>query len=181
MKLKNALMSLGTVALAIGLNSCNLSDDVEFECPADYTGVLLENEDVMLGRWELTAIVADKEVDISKDGEDNPKKDIYVQYEDCKKDVDFVFTQDRGYTNSEGQNVENCTDKAKYKGTWKLKETVLSLVSNCYVQNLPLEFNGSKTAFSYKGNYTIKDVHGINIQTEITFTYTKEANDLQPE
>ncbi|MDX1364290.1 DUF5004 domain-containing protein [Arenibacter latericius] len=181
MKLRNALMSFGAVALAIGLNSCNLSDDAEFECAEDFTGTLMENENVMLGTWELTGIVADKEVDITEDSENNPKKDIYVQYSDCKKDVDFVFTEDRAYTNSEGQNATDCSNKAKFTGTWKLKETVLSMVSNCFVQTLPLEFNDNKTAFSYEGNYTITDVHGIKIQTNVTFTYTKVANDLQPE
>lgn len=173
-------MILGTVVLAIGLNSCNVSDDTDFVCPEDFSGALLESENDLLGKWELTAIVADKEVDITKDSENNPKTDIYVQYSECERDNNMVFSSDRAYTNSQGQNAENCTNKAKFNGTWQIKDNVLSLLSNCYVQKLQVEFNEEKTAYSYKGNYTITDVHGVQIQTDVTFTYTKAADDLEP-
>lgn len=182
MKFRNVLLGFGAVALSIGLSSCNTSDDSNYECQEDFTGALLENENVILGKWELSAILADKEVDLTRDNEDNPKKDIYVQYSECEKDTDFIYTSDRAYSNSQGQNAENCTNKATFKGTWKFKDNILSLAGNCSSQNLLLDFNEDKTSYSYKGNYTITDVHGQQFQTDVTFTYTKvnTENELQP-
>src|SRR5690606_38520766 len=149
MKLRNALLGLGVVVLGLGLNSCNLSDDNDFVCAEDYTGALEENEKVMLGKWKLTAIVAAKEVDITNDNESNPKKDIYVQYSECDQDADFTYEADRGYTNTQGQNVANCTNKLKFKGTWKLTGKILSFVGSCTTQNTEIEFNGDKSAYSF--------------------------------
>ncbi|WP_176328435.1 MULTISPECIES: DUF5004 domain-containing protein [Arenibacter] len=179
MKLRNALMGLGTVVLAMGFNSCDISNDSDFQCPEDFTGALLENENGLVGKWELTGIMADKEVDLTSDGEDNPTKDIYAQYSECEKDTDFVFSSNRGYTNSQGQNADNCTNKVTFSGTWRLTNQALSLVRDCSMENLPLEFNEEKSTFSYKGDYTVTDVHGMKIRTEVTFTYSKAPNDLE--
>ncbi len=182
MKLKNALLGLGAVILGLGLNSCNNSDDNDFVCAEEYTGALEENEKVMLGKWKLTAIVAAKEVDITKDNEDNPKKDIYVQYSECDQDTDFTYEADRGYTNTQGQNIVSCTNKLKFTGSWKLTGENLSFVGSCTTQNLKLTFNADKSAYSFTSSYNINDVQGAVITTDVTFTYTKVVpdTDLEP-
>lgn len=173
MKLRNALFGIVAVIMGLGLNSCNVSDDDNFVCPEDYTGALEENEQVLLGKWKLTAIVAAQEVDITNDNESNPKKDIFVQYSECDQDADFTYESDRGYINTQGQNISGCTNKLKFSGTWKLTGKNLSFVGSCTMQNLEIELNGDKSAYSYTSNYNIRDVNGATITTDVTFTYTK--------
>ncbi|MCM4166685.1 hypothetical protein KCTC52924_01532 [Arenibacter antarcticus] len=180
MKLRSVLSGFGTLVLVLGFNSCDVSNDTEFVCQEDFTGALVENENVLVGKWELTAIVAEKEVDLTSDSESNPKTDIYVQYSECDRDANFVYTSDRGYTNSQGQSAENCTNKAKFSGTWKLNGNVLSFVNNCSSQNMTLEFNEDKSAYSFTGNYNITDANGQKILTDITFTYSKADSETEP-
>ena len=182
MKFKNALLGIGVLALTLGFNACDVSNDDDFVCVEDYTGALEENEKVMLGKWKLSAIVSEKEVDITTDNESNPKKDIYAQYSDCDKDADFTYESDRKYTNTQGQNIMDCTNKLKFSGTWKLEGNNLAFVGNCTAQNLKLEFNGDKSTYSFTSSYNIKDVQGATITTNVTFTYKKvvEDTDLEP-
>lgn len=181
MRLKKALLGIGMIALSLGFNSCNTSDDNDFVCTEDFTGALEENEKALLGKWKLTAIVAEKEVDITKDNEDNPKKDIYVQYSECDQDADFTYEADRKYTNTQGQNIAECTDKLKFTGSWKLTGNILGFVGNCMTQNQAIQFNADKSAYSFTSSYNINDVRGTVITTNVTFTYTKVVANTEPE
>tara|TARA_R110002020_G_scaffold384233_5_gene595116 strand:+ start:86507 stop:87037 length:531 start_codon:yes stop_codon:yes gene_type:complete len=166
----------GAIAFNGLLVGCSTDNTVE--CPADYEGALTEAENGLLGTWELTAIVAVKEVDITKDDVQNPKKDIYVQYTDCEKDAEYTFGPERAYEFAQGQNASNCSNKLKIEGTWKHSGDILGLIGNCSAQNLKIVFNEGKTAFTTTSNYNITDVNGLTVQTDVTFTYAKmEATD----
>jgi len=182
MNLRNALLGIGAVIIGLGFNSCDVSNnDDDFVCAEEYTGALEENEKVMLGKWKLVAIVAAKEVDITNDSESNPKKDIFAQYSECDQDADFTFEADRGYTNTQGQNIVSCTNKLKFTGSWKLTGNNLSFVGSCVAQNLELEFNGDKSTYTYTSSYNIKDVQGVTITTDVAFTYAKVVPDTELE
>ncbi|HUH47418.1 MAG TPA: DUF5004 domain-containing protein, partial [Arenibacter sp.] len=116
-----------------------------------------------------------------KDNEDNPKKDIYVQYSECAQDEYFTYESDRAYTSTQGHNISKCTDKLKFTGSWKLTGKNLSLVGDCATQNLEIEFNADKSAYSYTSSFNINDVRGAVITTEVTFTYTKVVPDTELE
>ncbi|MBC8766678.1 DUF5004 domain-containing protein [Arenibacter sp. BSSL-BM3] len=171
MKKGFCFMLIGTIALSSLFVGC--STDNTIECPADYEGALGEEENSLIGTWQLTAILADKEVDITKDEEDNPKKDIFVQYSACEKDSDYTFGPGRAYEFSQGENASSCSNKVKIGGTWKLSSGTLGLIGNCSAQNLNIVFNTDKSAFSVTSNYNITDVKGLTIQTDVKFTYTK--------
>lgn len=180
MKLRNVLFGIGAAMIGLGLNSC-VSNDDDFVCIEDYTGALGDNEAVLLGKWKLTAIVAEQEVDITNDNESNPKKDIYVQYSECDQDADFTYESNRAYTNTQGQNTTGCTNKLKFTGSWKLTGNILSFVANCVTQNQEIEFNGDKSAYSFTSSFNISDVRGTTITTDVTFTYTKVVVDTELE
>ncbi|MEZ4969305.1 MAG: DUF5004 domain-containing protein [Flavobacteriaceae bacterium] len=160
---------------AIGFSSVLIgcSSDNTIECPADYEGALVEEENGLLGTWQMTAILADKEVDLTNDNESNAKKDIYVQYTDCEKDAEYSFGPGRSYEFAQGQNATGCTNKVKIDGTWKLSSGILGLIGNCSSQNLKIVFNEGKSEFTSTSNYNITDVNGQTVQTDVTFTYTK--------
>jgi hypothetical protein len=149
------------------------STDNTIECPADFEGALVEEENNLLGTWEMTAIMAEKEVDLTKDDEQNAKKDIYVQYTDCEKDAEYTFGPGRAYEFAQGQNASACGNKVKIEGTWKLSSGTLGLTGNCSLQNLNIVFNAEKTAYTTTSNFNITDVNGLTVQTDVTFTYTK--------
>lgn len=164
-------MLIGTIALSSLFMGC--STDNTIECPADFEGTLAEEENSLIGTWQLTAILADKEVDITKDNEENPKKDIFIQYAACEKDSDYTFGPGRAYEFSQGENASNCSNKVKITGTWKFSNGTLGLIGNCSAQNLKVVFNTDKSAFSVTSNFKITDVKGVTIQTDVKFTYTK--------
>src|SRR5690606_9421507 len=166
---RNALFGIGAVMIGLGLNSC-MSNDDDFVCAEEYTGALGEDEQLMLGKWKLTAIVAEQEVDITNDNESNPKKDIYVQYSECDQDAEFIYEANRGYTNTQGHNNTDCTNKLKFTGSWKLTGKNLSYVSSCTIKKLEIEFNGDKSVYSFTSNYIIKYVQVTTIITNVTFT-----------
>ncbi|MDL5513019.1 DUF5004 domain-containing protein [Arenibacter sp. M-2] len=161
----------GAIAFSILLAGCSTDNTVE--CPADYEGALVEEENGLLGTWELSAILAEKEVDLTKDDEQNPKKDIYAQYTDCEKDGEYTFGPGRTYKFAQGQHASNCSNKLKIEGSWKLSSDILGLIGNCSSQNLKIVFNEDKSEFSTTSNYNITDVNGATIQTDVKFTYTK--------
>jgi hypothetical protein len=165
----------GAMAFSSILIGC--SSDNTIECPADYEGALVEEENALLGTWELSAIVAEKEVDITDDNESNAGKDIYAQYTDCEKDAEYTFGPGRAYEFAQGQNATSCTNKLKIEGTWKLSTDILGLVGNCSLQNIKIAFNGDKSAFTTTSNFDITDVNGQIVQTDVTFTYTKTVAD----
>ncbi len=149
---------------------CNPDNGVD--CPTDYTGALAENEQKLTGRWVLSAITSDKEIDITDDEEDNPEMDIYAQYSDCQRDGVYNFNTDRKYTFGQGQNASTCANKSSSEGTWKLTAETLSLVGACNMQNIQIEFNEEDSAFSFSDNFNVTDVDGNTVQTKITFTYS---------
>lgn len=164
-------MIFGTVLLGSMLSGC--STDNSIECPEDFTGSLVEEENNLLGTWQLSAIVAGEEVDLTDDNEENPDTDIYVQYTACEKDTEYTFGPGRAYEYSQAANESECSNMVNITGTWKLANGALGLVGNCSVQNMNVVLNDDKSAFSVTSNYTITDVNGVSVQTDVTFTYTK--------
>ncbi len=142
------------------------------DCPSDFTGGLTGEEPDLVGEWVLTAIVSEKEIDLTNDDDDNPIKDIFVQYTDCQKDAVFAYTQGRAYSFNQGNVASGCVNKTSSQGTWKLTTGSLSLVSGCSLQTMAIQFNNDKTAYNFSGNYNLEDVNGDTWLTKITFTYT---------
>ena len=149
---------------------CN--SDNSIDCPTDYTGVLAENEKKLTGEWVLSAITADKEIDLTDDDEDNPEKDIYAQYSECERDGAYNFSADRKYAFDQGQNATDCMNKASSEGTWKLTAKTLSLVGICNIQNIDIDFDEEDSAFSFSDDFNVRDVDGTTVLTKITFTYS---------
>ena len=121
--------------------------DNSIDCPADYTGALAENEKKLTGEWMLSAITADKEIDLTDDDEDNPEKDIYAQYSECQKDQAYDFSADRKFTFYQGQIATDCKDKASSEGTWKLTAETLSFVGTCDVRSIDIDFDEEESVF----------------------------------
>lgn len=170
--IKNAL----TLGLLMGVGiftSCNSDDEVQ--CPEDFSGTLTAEETQLLGSWRLSAIVADTEIDMTDDGEDNPDTDFFVQYEDCQKDARYTFLPDRTYSFEQGQTAEDCGQYAvTLEGTWRLASDQLSLVSGCTLQNNDIEVAGDGSEFSFTGDFSVRDVTGQVHPAKITFTYSFE-------
>ncbi len=164
-------MIFGTVLLGSMLSGC--STDNSIECPEDFTGSLVEEENNLLGTWQLSAIVAGEEVDLTDDNEENPDTDIFVQYTACEKDAEYTFGPGRAYEYSQGANESDCSNMVNITGTWKLANGSLGMVGNCSVQNMNVVLNDDNSAFSVTSNYTITDVNGVSVQTDVTFTYSK--------
>jgi len=171
MKKRICIVLMGVFALGSLFMGCSTDDTIE--CPADFEGALTEEENNLIGTWELTAILADKEVDITNDNEENPTTDIFIQYSDCEKDAVYTFGPGRPYEFSQGENASSCSNKVIIDGTWKLSSGSLVLVGNCSSQNLNIVFNTEKSDFSVSSSYNITDVKGVTIQTNVKFTYTK--------
>lgn len=161
-------VTLGSVLLIF--NAC--TTDNEVECPEDYMGALASAEEKMVGEWVLTAIEADKEIDLTDDNEDNPDTNIFAQYSDCQRDGAYAFSSSRGYTFKQGLKASDCERTVNLEGTWQLAGSVLSLVGSCNVQNLPLEFNSDNTEFVFSEDFNVTDIQGATQQTKVSFTYT---------
>ena len=123
----------------------------------------------------LTGVVAEDEIDLTDDGEDNASTDLFLQYDDCAKDIVYVFEDDRAYSFVAGGDGD-CDNEQITIGTWKLNETYgLTVVSNCFSQTSQLEVNDDFTEFISEGNINYLDVNGETIASKTTFTYTKTA------
>lgn len=179
MNKSKSLLVVGVLAITSLLSSC-ISDNT-IECPEAFTGPILENENVLLGTWKLSAITADKEVDITNDKTDNPNTDIYLQYSECQRDAAYTFDATRGYKYSEAENTDDCSNKLKINGSWRYIGKVLTLVGNCSSQNVALEFEEENSAFSFSVSSTVRDANGLAIQTLVKFTYTKDTPDNELE
>ena len=167
---RNALM-LGLVMVVGIFSSCDSED--EMPCPEDFTGTLTAEETQLLGNWALSAIVSDTAIDMTDDGEDNPGTDFFAQYEDCQKDAVYTFLPDRTYTFKQGHNAESCGQyKVTLDGTWRLASDQLGLVSGCTLQNNAIELAEDGSAFSFSGDFNVRDVSGQVKSAEITFTYS---------
>lgn len=164
------LKLLGLLLFAIFINACN--SDNETVC-GDHVGELTADETPLVGTWRMTAIVSDKEVDITDDSEDNAGTDIYAQYTDCQKDAEYTFTTARGYTFKQGFTAIGCTDKSDNSGTWKIANNQILFASNCAQFSLPITLDANKTVFTFESNVTILDVNNISVPVKLTVTYTK--------
>lgn len=166
---KKFLNVLSVLMVGIMLLSCN--SDGETNCPANFSGALITEEEPLVGEWVLSGVLSAKEIDLTDDDTDNPSKDIFVQYSDCEKDVVYIFKTDRSYTYELGRNAEDCDYTIPSKGTWQLRTNNLSLVTSCQLYITALEFNEDETKFSYSNVYNITEVDGSIVQTNIEFTY----------
>ena len=162
-----AIAMAGIGGLLMGCNSDNSID-----CPEDFTGALAENEQKLTGEWRLSAITADKEIDLTDDNEANPTQDIFLQYSECQRDGVYQFDTNRNFKFDQGQNGTNCANKSSSEGTWRLNAEVLSLVGSCNQQFIGVEFNGDASAFSFSDDFTVNDVSGRSVTAKITFTYS---------
>ncbi|MEH6406261.1 MAG: DUF5004 domain-containing protein [Leeuwenhoekiella sp.] len=169
MKTSKLLFSALILSLSM-LTSCSTDDGPD--CLPAYTGDLTAEEATLVGEWELSSILADKEIDITDDDVDNPSKDLYAQYSDCFQDAMYTFYQNRNFLFEQGSNAENCTNKASQDGTWKFAVDKLSIVA-CYEQILEIELNDDKTSFSSTAVQNYRDVNNQTIQATVVFTYSK--------
>jgi len=167
---KNAFRCLVALVTGIFITSCNSDDGAS--CPGDFTGALTANEQKLIGTWTLSAIVAMEEVDITDDGEDNPSNNIYTQYSDCQKSTFYTFNSNRTYQIGQSQSFEDCENVLTTEGTWQLSSQTLGLLRNCILQNIVINFSADETTFYFSDNYTVTEVDGNTVQTDITFTYT---------
>ncbi|MDO5979586.1 DUF5004 domain-containing protein [Flavivirga spongiicola] len=171
MKNPNALLS-SLLAVALLTISCSNDDN---NCTEDLTGALSDKETSFAHKWVLSAIVSEKEIDLTDDNEDNPSTNIFDQYSDCEKDAFYDFKNDRSYQFSQGLNASNCNNKQTSSGTWKLTENSLALVSFCNLRIINIEFNTDTTSFSVDDNFIFTDVNDNRINSKTKITYTKVA------
>lgn len=162
---------LALIMLTVGMiSSCDSEDGAS--CPEDFSGELTALEQQLVGDWMLTSIISDTAMDMTDDGEENPGTDFFAQYEPCQKDAVYSFGADRTYTFLQSQDTEGCDNKLTLDGTWKLAAAQLSMVSGCSLQNNVIEFAPDGAAFSFSGDFSVRDVNGQVMPAKISFTYT---------
>lgn len=162
--------ALSMLGISMVLISC--SSDEGPECAQDFTGDLTTTEEILVGEWILTAIVAAEELDLTDDDTDNASTDLFGQYDECARDAAYTFDSDRTFAYEIGKYGEDCDYVVPSAGTWELSSQNLSLVSSCSVQTTSLEFNDDLTTFTFSEIYNVTDVTGTVVQTRIDFTYT---------
>jgi hypothetical protein len=169
--------SLFFIGLMIAMTLCftGCITDYDIVCVEDYTGDLAETEEKMLEEWKLSAIVSNKEIDLTDDREENPTKDIYAQYSDCQRDAVYSFNSNRTFKFEQGMNAVDCDRESVSDGTWQLQGEILRLVSSCNLRSIELDFNQPASAFSFSNDFNIRDAEGLTIEAELTFTYTAIA------
>ncbi|MEC7262423.1 MAG: DUF5004 domain-containing protein [Bacteroidota bacterium] len=167
---KKILNTMSLLLAGAMLFSCD--SDSENNCPENFTGALLAEEELLVGEWRLTGVMSAKEIDLTDDDTDNPSKDVFAQYDECERDAIYIFKTDRSYTYELGRNTDDCDYSIPSRGTWQLRSKNLSLVTSCQLFITGLELNEDETEFLYSNVYNITDVDGSIIQTNIEFTYT---------
>ncbi|MBO0323720.1 DUF5004 domain-containing protein [Muricauda sp. CAU 1633] len=170
--MKRMIFSVGTLLLMGGFMVSCSTDDGSSDCPEDFTGALVANEEKLVGEWVLSAIVADEAVDITDDDQENPSTDLFAQYNDCQKDGVYTFNANRTYTFEQGLNGTDCQNRGTFDGTWQLSSNTLSFVDACILQNLTITFNGSETEFTFSDDFNITDVNGTTSEVNVSFTYS---------
>ncbi|WP_417363255.1 DUF5004 domain-containing protein [Galbibacter sp.] len=169
---KQKLMAVVLLTALTGLFvGCN--DDDTSSCTPDYIGALSAEETAFAGEWTLSAIVSDKEVDLTDDEEDNASTDIYAQQSECQNDQQYIFKTDRSFEIQGGENAADCDPVQSIAGTWKLGGSTLGLIYFCSENIQAIEFNTEKTSFSFSSDLIITDLAGNKIDAEVTFTYSK--------
>jgi len=136
---RNAFIIGAMILMGGVITSCN--SDNEIDCPEDFTGELVAEEELLVGTWVLSAITADEEIDLTDDDVDNPSTDFFAQYSACQRDASYTFNSDRSYEYEQGQNATDCQNKVALEGTWRMASANLSLVSACSLQNTDIEFS----------------------------------------
>lgn len=165
------LKFIGLVLLAISLNACNNTND-DVAC-IEYSGALAANEIPFVGTWRLTAVVSDIEVDITDDSESNASTDIFAQYSDCQKDAEYIFTTERKYSFKQGQTAIGCINISENAGSWKITNELLQLASNCAEYSVVIALGANEDVFTFESDVSIIDVDNNQINTKLTFTYSK--------
>jgi len=152
--------------------SCD--DDNEISCPEALTGELSTTEVNFVGTWNLKSIVAEDAVDLTDDDIDNASTDLFDQYTDCQKDIEYSFSDNRDYNFRAGLLATDCENTQNIEGTWALNEnSELMIVFSCASQLVDIDVNDESTAFSTEGNFQYIDVNGNTVSTTTTFTYEK--------
>ena len=170
--MKNRIVLASKILLSsLLIVSCSTNDSSS--CEQALTGALSTEESGLVGNWILTNMVSEDPVDITTDGVDNSSTDIFGQLDDCDKDVEYIFENDRNFTLKQQFTAENCPNKSSLNGTWKYANDILSLVSACNLQTITILVDGGFTTFSFEGLYTFLEVDGTVTSSNVTLTYTK--------
>ena len=155
--------------------SCNSSDNDNSACAQDFEGDLTSDEEVMVGKWVLTSVTSDKEIDLTNDEEDNASTNIYAQYSDCQKDSFYILDEDRIMTFIIGSEP-TCSFHQENKGTWKLEGDILSLFSTCFLAEIKINLIPDNSAFTTTSNVNIVDVNNVTTAVTIVSTYSREID-----
>lgn len=158
--------------MSLTIMSCD-SDDDGPNCPEPLTGELNNIETEFSGKWSLTSIEAEDEVDLTDDSVDNPSTNIFEQYSECQRDNVYEFKNDRVYSFNQGSNETDCTNKQALSGTWMLNNNVLTFVALCTSQSINIDLNDDNSEFVIESNYTFVNVDNETINTKVIFTYQK--------
>ncbi|THD69235.1 DUF5004 domain-containing protein [Robertkochia marina] len=149
--------------------------DEEMPCPQPFSGSLTEDEATLAGTWELTALTASEEIDLTDDNVDNPSTDLLSQLDACSQVAIYQFGTDRNIKYSGGLlNGETCQEQVLLEGTWALSGSSIGVVTGCRALYFPpVEFAEEGVSFSFTEARTVFDALGQGVQLEITETYTK--------
>ncbi|WP_162558651.1 DUF5004 domain-containing protein [Robertkochia solimangrovi] len=168
----NFFRTSAITCMAIFALGCN-NDDTN-ECDQNFTGALQTEEQDLVGEWRLTSATAEDEIDLTDDGEENPTTDLFIQFEECQRDIAYNFESDRDFTYLIGYNNTECeSSRDGIAGTWKYEAGVLSIRSGCSFGNMVITLNDSDTAFTISEVNRIRDVQNVVVETTITYTYTR--------
>lgn len=159
--------------LLVGIFIVSCDDNDKPDCTDALTGELSATETAFIGQWMLKSIIAEEEIDLTDDDDDNPSTDIYSQNSDCKNDLVYTFETNRNYNLKQGENTSNC-EELEAHGTWALSNNTLTVVVGCASKSTPLEFNDEDTEFSYTSTLRFKDVNDEFIDSKVVFTYEKD-------
>lgn len=172
-KMKTKIVMIAIATMSIMLTSCNSDDDNN--CIPNYTGELLAAEEKLVGKWVLTSMVAEDEVDLTDDDTENPSTNLFAQYSACEKDLFYTFTDARVMKFMVGTTATDCENETESTSSWKLDGNRLYFVNTCLEFYIDVAFAGDDSAFSIDSDVVITDVEGEKITTTITYVYTKEV------
>ncbi|MBA6151658.1 DUF5004 domain-containing protein [Gelidibacter maritimus] len=178
--MKKSILSIKSLFVigALSIFSCNSDDGIK--CPEPLTGELSATETAFTGTWNLVAMESDVALDLTNDDEDNPSTDLFNQYSDCDRDLEYHFMADRTLVYRQGYLADECNNKLTFDGTWSLSGNNLTLVANCASQQISIETNAEEDQYSYDVILQFRDVNGAQKTAEVTFTFEKATVDEQP-
>lgn len=149
--------------------------DEEMPCPQPFTGPLTEDETVLVGTWELTALTASEEIDLTDDDVDNASTDLLSQLDACNQLSKYEFGGDRNLQYSGGLLTgETCQEQVLLEGSWAFSGSSIGVVTGCRAFYFPpIEFVEEGVSFSFTEARTVFDALGQGVRLEITETYSK--------